>query len=156
MRGLAGAALDHPPDPGETAMIDAAFAGMILGESDVGRALLIIFSDGRDTASWLPADAVLQTARRADVVAYGVSVGKVSHEPFLEDLCAATGGSLYEAESTKNLGAVFLQVLDEFRQRYLLSYSPQGVAKDGWHELVVRVKRRGTTVKARPGYLAGG
>jgi hypothetical protein len=45
-------------------------------------------------------------------------------------------------------------VLEEFRQRYLVSYTPRGVAKDGWHRLTVRVKRGGT-VKARPGYLAG-
>jgi hypothetical protein len=58
-------------------------------------------------------------------------------------------------ESTKSLSAVFLEVLDEFRQRYLVSYSPSGVPQDGWHELTVRVKGRGATVRARPGYLAG-
>jgi hypothetical protein len=50
---------------------------------------------------------------------------------------------------------MFVGVLEEFRQRYLLSYSPQGVPTGGWHRLEVRVKRRGATVKARPGYLAG-
>jgi len=44
-----------------------------------------------------------------------------------------------------------LDILQEFRQRYLISYTPRGVAKDGWHKLDVRVKRGGT-VKARPGY----
>ena len=39
--------------------------------------------------------------------------------------------------------------------RYLVSYSPQGVAPGGWHRLEVRVKHRGATVKARPGYFAG-
>jgi hypothetical protein len=47
-----------------------------------------------------------------------------------------------------------LSILDEFRHRYLVSYTPRGVARDGWHRLTVRVKRSGT-VKARPGYLAG-
>jgi hypothetical protein len=41
--------------------------------------------------------------------------------------------------------------LQEFRHRYLFSYTPRGVPKGGWHELTVRVKRG--TVKARPGYL---
>ena len=45
-------------------------------------------------------------------------------------------------------------VKEEFRQRYLLSYSPTGVTKPGWHEIEVRVKRRGVTAKARPGYFA--
>jgi hypothetical protein len=48
---------------------------------------------------------------------------------------------------------VFLGILDEFRQRYLVSYSPRGVAGDGWHQLEVRIKgRRGVAVKARAGY----
>ena len=36
-----------------------------------------------------------------------------------------------------------------------MSYTPHGVAKDGWHKLDVRVKNRRATIKARPGYLAG-
>ena len=36
-------------EPGETALIDATYAGIMLGESDVGRGLLIVFSDGVDT-----------------------------------------------------------------------------------------------------------
>jgi hypothetical protein len=50
---------------------------------------------------------------------------------------------------------VFLKILDEFRQRYLISYSPTGVAPDGWHRLDVRVKGRRLTVKSRTGYQAG-
>jgi hypothetical protein len=62
---------------------------------------------------------------------------------------------LFEIESTKNLSAVFLEMLDEFRQRYVVGYSPAGVPIDGWHKLTVRVKGRDAAVKARPGYLAG-
>jgi hypothetical protein len=45
-------------------------------------------------------------------------------------------------------------ILDEFRQRYLLSYRPQGVTAGGWHDIDVRVRRAGVTVRARPGYLS--
>lgn len=48
-----------------------------------------------------------------------------------------------------------VKVLEEFRQRYLLSYSPAGVARGGWHRLEVRLKGRRRTVKARPGYHGG-
>jgi len=146
-------ALDRAEPAGETALVDGAYAGMAVGESDVGRALLIVFSDGLDTSSWLLPDSVLETARRSDVVAYAVSVGRVKTE-FLRDLTSFTGGRLFEVEKTANLQAIFLSVLEEFRQRYLVSYTPRGVAKDGWHRLTVRVKRGGI-VKARPGYLAG-
>lgn len=147
------AALDHAEPAGETALVDGTYAAIVVGESDVGRALLIVFSDGLDTTSWLQPDSVLETARRSDVVAYAVSVGRVKAE-FLRDLTSFTGGRLFEVEKTANLRAIFLSVLEEFRQRYLVSYTPRGVAKDGWHRLTVKVKRSGT-VKARPGYLAG-
>jgi hypothetical protein len=64
------------------------------------------------------------------------------------------GSTLVEVEKTANLSAIFLRVLEEFRHRYLVSYTPRGVSKDGWHRLTVRVKRGGT-VRARPGYLGG-
>jgi hypothetical protein len=46
-----------------------------------------------------------------------------------------------------------VSIFDEFRQRYLLTYTPEGVDADGWHDLDVRVKRRGADVTARPGYF---
>jgi Ca-activated chloride channel family protein len=147
------AALDNAMGAGGTALIDGAYAGMMTGEADVGRALLIMFSDGLDTASWLTPDEVLEIARRSDVVVYAVAVGRSKPE-FLRDLATVTGGRLFEVEKTGNLTAVFLNVLEEFRQRYLVSYTPRNVAKDGWHRLEVRVKRK-ATIKARPGYLAG-
>jgi Ca-activated chloride channel homolog len=146
-------ALDQATGAGTTALVDGAYAGLVVGESDVGRSLLIVFSDGLDTGSWLTSDAVLDIAKRCDVVVYGVSVGRIKPE-FLSELTSLTGGRLFEVEKTSNLAGIFLDVLQEFRQRYLVSYTPKGVAKDGWHRLDVRVKKKGT-VKARPGYLAG-
>jgi len=151
----ARAALTDAYGFGETSLVDGVYAAMMVGESDVGRALLITFSDGLDTASWLTPDAVLESAKRSDVVAYSAAIGTVGGAPFLRDLSAFTGGTLYKIESTKDLRATFLRILDEFRHRYLVSYTPQGVSKDGWHRLDVRVKNRRATIKARPGYLAG-
>ena len=145
-------ALDHARGEGMTSLIDATHAGMLLGESDAGRSLLIVFSDGVDTSSWLTADAVLQTARRGDVVVYGVEVGE-RRASFPRDLSEATGGRLFAVESTTDLSITFSRILEEFRMRYLVSYSPQGVAPRGWHRLEVRVKNRGVTVQARPGYF---
>ena len=149
------AALERAEGIGETALVDGTFAGMMVGESDVGRGLLIVFSDGVDTASWLPPSSVLDTARRSGVVTYGVSVKSRVRPEFLEELTSLTGGRLFEVERTQNLESVFLGVLEEFRQRYLVSYTPRGVTRTGWHQLDVRVKGRRGTVKARPGYLGG-
>jgi Ca-activated chloride channel family protein len=148
-------AIESAIPTGNTSLVDASFAGMMLAESDVGRGLVIVFSDGRDTSSWLKPKAVVDVAKRSDAVVYGVSAGLGLKADFLEDLTDQTGGRLFKVESTKGLAAVFLEVLEEFRQRYLVSYSPSGVSHDGWHELTVRVKGRSATVRARPGYLAG-
>jgi VWFA-related protein len=153
--GAARSALADAHGFGETSLVDGVYAAMMVGESDVGRALLIVFSDGLDTSSWLSADAVLESAKRSDVVAYSAAIASVGGAPFLRELSALTGGTLYKMESTKDLRATFLAILEEFRHRYLVSYTPRGVARDGWHRLDVRVKNRRVTVKARPGYLAG-
>lgn len=126
---------------------------MLLGERDPGRDLMIVFSDGRDTASWLSADLVFDAARRGDVVAYGLTLRGSASRQFLHRLADETGGEAFELDSTRNLRARFLNVLDGFRQRYLISYSPKGVARSGWHRLEVRVKNRRATVRARPGYF---
>lgn len=149
------AGIEAAEPSGGTGLVDASFAAIMLGESDVGRSLVLVFSDGLDTASWLAPKSVLDVARRSDAVVYGVTAGRVRRGDFLRDLSELSGGRLYEVESTGNLGSIFVGVLEEFRHRYLISYSPSGVAKDGWHRLDVRVKRRGATVKARPGYLSG-
>src|SRR5262245_28545033 len=49
--GAARAALADAIGFGETSLVDGVYAAMMVGESDVGRALLITFSDGLDTAS---------------------------------------------------------------------------------------------------------
>ena len=149
------AALDQVEPSGETALVDGVHAAMTVGDSDAGRTLVLVFSDGLDTSSWLTGDSVLAAARRSDVVVYGVAVRGAEKPQFLRDLSELTGGSLIEVESTKDLPATFVRILDEFRQRYLVSYSPQGVAAAGWHRLEVRIKGRRLAVKARAGYEAG-
>jgi VWFA-related protein len=140
---------------GDTALVDGTYTAMTMDPPDGGRNLLLVFSDGLDTASFLTPERVLESARLTDMVVYGVSTRGLEDSKFLEDLSELTGGTTLKVESTKDLSATFLKILDEFRQRYLISYSPTGVAKDGWHRLDVRVKNRRVTVKARTGYQAG-
>jgi VWFA-related protein len=147
-------ALSQATPAGDTSMIDACYAGLILAESKSSRPLFVVFSDGLDTFSWLSADMVLEAAKRGSAVVYGISVGQLPDQIFLRDLSKITGGSLLEIESIRDLGTAFLSILQEFRQRYLLTYSPQGVPRGGWHDLRIRVKGRNLDIKARPGYQA--
>jgi len=154
-RGRVREALLGPPSAGMTSLIDATYAGMIVAESDVGRGLVLVFSDGLDVSSWLRPDLVREVARRSNAVVYGVVVRSPARPEFLSEIGRLSGGDVFEVESTRNLHQTFARVLDEFRHRYLVSYQPRGVPRGGWHPLEVRVKKAGASVKARPGYLAG-
>jgi len=138
---------------GDTALVDAIYGGLMMAESSIGRALMIVFSDGVDTASFLTADAVLDIAKRSDAVVYAAVAGAPAKIPLLHDLTELTGGAFHDAGTTANLSAVFEKILAEFRQRYLVGYSPRGVPREGWHRLEVRVKGKRLQVKARPGYF---
>ncbi|HYE85534.1 MAG TPA: VWA domain-containing protein [Vicinamibacterales bacterium] len=144
-------ALSAAKPAGSTALIDGVFAGMMVGESDVGRSLLMVFSDGHETASFLRAERVLDMGRRTDVVVYPIAP-KGSRPDFLEELASLTGGRLHEVERTEDLSKTFRAILDEFRHRYLVTYTPRNVPQGGWHKLDVRVNKPGARVKARPGY----
>lgn len=150
-RPCVSAALTAATPERETALVDGVFAGMMVGESEVGRSLLMVFSDGLDTASFLNPERVLDLGRRSDVVVYPVT-SKGARPDFLEDLASLTGGRLHEVDGRSDLSATFRSILEEFRYRYLVTYTPRGVPRGGWHKLEVRVNRSGATVKARPGY----
>jgi Ca-activated chloride channel family protein len=152
---LVRTSLDEVQPVGETSLVDGTHAATLLAGDDGGRNLLIVFSDGLDTASWLAPERVLDSARRADIVVYAASSRDAEDSRFLDDLGKLTGGGLIKIASTKDLSATFLRILDEFRNRYLLSYSPAGVAKGGWHRLDVRLKNRRANIRARAGYQAG-
>ena len=162
---------------GATALYDGTFAALALREQTVGRTVVLVFSDGYDTASWLDPRDVLDAAQRSDVVVYGVRLDAVTRdswsdrrgralagrwfaaEPhlfgwqYLPQLAEDTGGTVYVAEDLGRLRDTFSQVVNEFRSRYLLTYTPSGVDRSGWHELEVRVRGRGRRVQARRGYL---
>jgi len=71
----------------------------------------------------------------------------------LKRLAEATGGRLWPAGGSAQLGRTFLRILDEMRARYLLSYDPAGAAREGWHRLEVKVKGHRGTVRSRSGYF---
>lgn len=146
-------ALDVAPERGRTALVDAAYAALLQAGGGTGRALAVVLSDGVDTASWLRAADVIETAKRLDVVLFGISTGAPDRN-VLDDLADASGGDLIRIESTRELTATLRTLMQDFRQRYLLSFTPAGVARGGWHTLDVRVKGRGRTVKARAGYFS--
>jgi VWFA-related protein len=147
------AALQRPVEGTDTALLDATHTALVLGGLRTGRPVVIVFSDGTDTASFLSDDLVLDTARRAGPVAYAVASVRDGPNDFLDSLVRLTGGRRLEVASLERLSDTFAEILNESRERYLLSYTPTGVAAGGWHDVIVRVPGRRAEVRARPGYL---
>jgi VWFA-related protein len=152
---LVRGALQAATPSGATSLVDAMYAAIAMVEPGERRTLAIVFSDGIDTASWLQPEQVIRAAQLSETVVYAVSTAPTWQTPAaLRDVTSATGGRLFEVDS-KALSKSFVRILDEFRQRYVLSYTLPGAPSQGWHRLDVRVKKRGTTVKARTGYRVG-
>ena len=139
------------PDGG-TAIMDGAYVALAATLAQSGRSLVVVCTDGYDTSSWLQPGEVLESAKRSNAVVYAVTAAQARRRSPLKDLADATGGNMLEVRSSADLRGAFQKILQDFRSRYVLSYSPQGVSVEGFHRLDVRVKRRGLTVKARPGY----
>lgn len=173
------AALGRTEAMGATALHDATYVGLTLRAPQPGRTLVLVFSDGDDTASWLSAQHVLDAARRSEAVVYAVTMRAgglpsggyrldfrsglqqpvkkaptpVLMQPFLQTLADETGGKVVDAHRSERLRETFVQIVGEFRKRYLLTYTPRGVEKGGWHQLEVKVKGRRVKVAARRGYF---
>jgi VWFA-related protein len=148
------ASIDRLEGAGATALVDAAYAGLLLADSRRGRPLVVVFSDGVDRGSWLTPEAVLSTARASDAVVHYVEIeGALA---FLEPLANATGGDGWSARRANGLRGAFVEALEEFKSRYRLRYEPTGVGREGWHELEVHLARKQGKVRARPGYLVPG
>jgi VWFA-related protein len=134
---------------GDTALHDAAHVAMVLASSAPGRSMVILFSDGDDTASVLTEEAVLDTARRTGAVVSVVTLG--AEGDVLPRLAALTGGTFVKESSLERVAERFGEILESFRNRYMVSFYPTGVERAGWHTLTVRVKGGGD-VRARSGY----
>src|SRR4029450_9361863 len=134
---------------GSTALRDAVHLAIQLDPRDRARSLLLVFSDGHDTVSWLTEDAVLDSVRRSGLVIHAV---RLDQDAFLDRLTQAAGGRAWSATSDRQLRELFTQALDEMRARYLLTYTPRGVDTAGWHAVKVSLKNRRGEVTARPGY----
>jgi Ca-activated chloride channel family protein len=144
--------LAAPTPGGDTALYDAAHVAMLLGASAPGRPIVILFSDGEDTASLLTGETVVDTARRTGAVVCVVALGEPG--PVLPRLAEVTGGVFIKETSLNRVAARFGEILESFRHRYLVSFTPTGVPREGWHTLTVRVKGGGD-VRARSGYWSG-
>ncbi|HVQ15927.1 MAG TPA: VWA domain-containing protein, partial [Vicinamibacterales bacterium] len=128
-----------------------------------GRKIVVIFTDGDDTASRRNMGDVLQKARLKEVMIYsigleseffnGVRMQRTRPDRGLRKLSDETGGGYFELKKTDDLAPTFTRVAQELHSLYALGFTPT-VLDGKEHKLEVRVKTAGTTVRARRSYVA--
>jgi VWFA-related protein len=125
------------------------------------RRVVVVLTDGADTASFSDRDTVVRRAREADAMIYAIGLngsdvekGRPVVRPPDRDLrhiAEETGGGYLEATGS-NVSHDFERVVNELHGQYLLGFlSP---ADGRVHALSVRVARAGCTVQSRRSYLA--
>src|SRR5262249_27212410 len=73
----------------------------------------------------------------------------------LRETAQAKGGDLHIPGifTDRTAAGIFKRVYDDYRQNYVLRYTPQGVKREGWHEITVKVPAYPSyTISARRGY----
>jgi VWFA-related protein len=138
---------------GRTSVMDGVYLALTSTLDQSARFLVIVCTDGADTTSWLQPHEVLEASKRTNGVVYPVTAGDVSPSSVLKQLADSTGGQLIPVRSSGDLRAAFQRILAEFRSRYVLAYSPDGVTPGGFHRLEITVPKRRASVKARAGYI---
>ncbi len=154
-------ALDGLTGAGGTSLYDGLAAAMVRAAEPDRRHLIVAFTTGVDTISILSLDAAKAIAGQADAVVHmvvplpaggGQKRSAMTDATPLGELAERTGGQLFWTDVDQPIAGAFTRAVGEFRTSYVLRYAPAGVAREGWHELTVRVKGGPYEVRARKGY----
>ena len=146
-----------------TALYDAILLGSQgLGRKD-GRRVLVLVSDGGDTAKSTTYQEALESALRHEVMIYSIidvpieaSAGRdLGGEHALITLSEQTGGKYFYANAG-GLDAAFAQVSDDLRTQYLIGYYPHNQEPGrSFHRIDITVPRASTddfNVRHKTGY----
>ena len=163
--------LDMKAVPGISLVYDALFVALTHTPATGRRHLIVAMTDGEDCGSLLDGARVLDASGRSEAVLHWIYVSNqgdfdqlsipawctptdAGEVDFVAQSAARTGGDSHRSRFGDPAVRTFAQILDEFRQSYILRYSAQGVKSSGWHTVVVQVPAQLTlTVKARSGYF---
>jgi VWFA-related protein len=168
------------PPGGGTSLFDTIGIALATPPNAERRQMVIVFTDGLDTMSFLDEATVLDVGRRSRAAVFVVAAeppGSRLPKAFFDRLAETTGGlveivpafevastsapsggvsSIVIRPATEVLNEAFLRALENFRTSYVIRYPISGVARPGWHALTVRVTKPNTNyqIRARKGYTA--
>ena len=74
----------------------------------------------------------------------------------LERISKETGGRFFEVTKKQLVGDIYSSIADELRMQYSLGFTPdKDAAGEGYHRVVLQVKKRDLAVQTREGYYGG-
>lgn len=147
-----------------TRLYDAVDESMTQLKGIPGRKVVLVFTDGADSASRADSGGVTNRARLEDVMIYSVGLENVyfngqqktrsSPDRGLKRMSEETGGGYFLLKKTDELGPTFTRVAQELHSQYVLGFTPQ--ALDGKvHKIDVKIKGNPSmTARARKSYVA--
>ena len=147
----------------DTRLHDAVAASLDSLQGIEGRRVILVLTDGQDSASRSGWRDALRQAVAEEVMIYSIGLEveyfdgarnrRTSPDRSLRRLAEETGGGYFELQESDELGATFTRVSQELHSQYVLGFTPS--VRDGQtHEVAVRLKRRGMTARARRSYVA--
>ena len=133
-------AIDHIRGGSATAVYDAVYLVSRSLEHRDGRKVIVLITDGGDTASKVDYQDALRAAQEAEAIVYSIIIVPIENsagretggEHALIQLSNDTGGKYYYATSIQELDAAFHKISDELRTQYLLAYYPS--QRTSWSE----------------------
>jgi VWFA-related protein len=151
-------AIESTEPLGATAIYDALHAAYRkIGQID-GRKVVVLLSDGEDTASQFGFNRVLEEARTNNTMIFTIGLGIDGGTPrknVLKEFSDSTGGRYFYVNKAGELGDTYERIAEELRTQYYLTYSTTNETWDGhWIKIKVQSKRPGVKIRARKGYFA--
>ncbi len=158
---LLDAAIDATAPHGSTALYTSLYVAIEdlarLGKKEGGvrRQAIVVLTDGEDTSSLLTFDDLVDSAKRAGVAVYTISVVSPFDTKKLEEggsrrfstesdfalktLAQDTGGRSFFPMQLKDLDGVYEHIAQELSFQYSLAYTPKLYGDGAFHRLIVRV-----------------
>jgi Ca-activated chloride channel family protein len=147
---------------GFTALYDAITVYLSRVEDTRGRKVLVLFSDGEDSASSVRQSEVLFLVRSSSVTIYPIAVTSLhgtsrglKSMAFLHQLADLSGGRVYTPTSSRQLRHIYDEILAELEAQYVLGFISDDPTRDGrFRKLKVELSRPKLKVRHRKGYYA--
>ena len=147
----------RPRFPSGTALWDALDAARDALKNEAGRRVVLVLTDADDNCSVLLPEDVIPRLERDGTMVYAIGVKGNAGLPVreLRDVTRDSGGFYFELKDNDDLPSTFARVADELHRQYLIGFVPP--ALDGkTHQIELKSKKAGVTVRARRTYVAAG